>query len=91
MTADLGNGQGSLGPNAQQRHPRHVSDSFLYLDCDKHRDAWTHRIIPVSKTVGIFVRVAANHGDKGIAHETNHEKDLEDGHVEFRSSKPSDS
>jgi hypothetical protein len=47
----------------------------------------TYRVFPVAEAIGILVRIPANHSDKGVQHQSEHEKYLEDGHVEFGNTK----
>lgn len=48
----------------------------------------TYRIVPVSESICVTSWVTSNHGNKSVTHETDHEKDLEDGHVELGSTEP---
>ena len=47
----------------------------------------TYRVFPVAEAIGILVWIPAHHRDKGVQHQSEHEKYLENGHVEFGNTK----
>jgi hypothetical protein len=48
----------------------------------------TYGGFPISKPVGVMLRITAHHRDKCVHYQSYHEEDLEDGHIKLRSSEP---
>lgn len=46
----------------------------------------TYGVFPVSEAIGIMVRISADHRDKGVHHQSDHKKDLENGHIKLSDS-----